>query len=309
MWRTEIPATRSSTPLDHRSNIFLIGSCFSENLGQKLVNAGFHTCQNPFGILFNPVSIASNLERLVHNNLFTSEDLVEFDGMFHSFCHHGSYSGNDPDETLRRINDEFAAARTQLLGCSRLFITLGSAWTYIYKARQVAVANCHRIPQKEFDKVLVSSEAIVNDYLTLFDLVIGLNPDVEITLTVSPVRHWKDGAVNNQRSKSELHVAAHKLCDRFDQVEYYPSYELVMDDLRDYRFYKEDMLHPTSVAVDYIWNHFKQTYFSEETSLLVGQIEKKSRALGHRYKDPEEGRQVAQRVRKEIDELIEAAYS
>jgi hypothetical protein len=308
MWRTQINPERKNHSIDHRSKVFLMGSCFSTNIGKRLRDAGFQSFENPFGILFNPKSIAANLGRLLEGTQYISTDLIEYDGLYHSLDHHGSYSGADSAKTLEFINTALLEGQKQLLECDYLFITLGSAWAYIHNKTDKAVANCHRIPQKEFDKKLIPHDEICSDLGEVLASIQKVNPKVQVVLTVSPVRHWKDGPIQNQVSKSHLTIATSELCEKIGSCDYFPAYELVMDDLRDYRFYEQDMLHPNELAVDYLWNFFGQTYFNEKTISLSKAIEKKSRILGHKFSNPEEGLIQKQKVKEEISALIDASF-
>lgn len=309
MWRTQIVPEKKIKTIDHRSKIFLIGSCFSSNIGKRLVDAGFQTCENPFGILFNPKSIASNLLRLVEGRAYGHHELVEHEGLFHSMDHHGRFSSDNAEQTLGLINDEFQNGREALLDSDYLFISLGSAWTYVYSQTNLAVANCHRIPQDQFEKRLISNESVVADIQEVIEAIQKYNPKLQVVVTVSPVRHWKDGATENQLSKSHLIVASNELKERIPSCDYFPAYELLVDDLRDYRFYEEDMLHPNKLAVDYVWEFFGDSYFNESTKSLCKTIEKKSRIMGHRFSDPDEGRLQKEKVKKEISALIDANIS
>jgi hypothetical protein len=308
MWRTKIIPSKASFNLDHRSGIFLLGSCFSTNIGSRLSAAGFQTCENPTGIVFSPAPLAANLIRLIENHAYEVDQLMEYDGQFHSLDHHGSFSQKSAEFTLETINRRFVEAREELKKADVLVITLGSAWTYFFKETGQAVANCHKIPQHRFEKKMLSMAQILDAYEHVLNSLTMFNPGLKVLFTISPVRHWKDGAVENQRSKSRLIDAVHSLAENHKQVSYFPAYELVMDDLRDYRFYEEDMLHPNKLAIDYIWEFFQMTYFDESTRSLTLKIEKKSKMFTHRFSDPEHGRLMYEKTKNEIDALINAAY-
>lgn len=242
---------------------------------------------NPFGVLYNPASVGASLERLWQNRFFSVEELVEQDGLFHSFSHHGSFSGTDPGETLDRINTSFKAAAANLRDATRLIITFGTAWVYALPSTEQIVANCHKFPENYFIRRRLSVDEIVLFYEDLFEVLFREKPDLKVLMTVSPIRHWKDGAHENTLSKSILHLAISELCDEFEQVDYFPAYELLVDDLRDYRFYAEDMLHPSETAKQYIWEHFSDCCFSKATREIVNQVRQIRKAMQHRPFHPD----------------------
>jgi len=288
-FRTKIPVSASRFQLSHHDRMMVFGSCFAENMGVRLKDSGFRIVTNPFGVLYNPSSIEMSIRRLMSAERFRPEELTELDGLYHSFSHHGSFSGANPVVALDAINQSFDFAVNALKETTCLIFTFGTSWVYALPENGQIVANCHKFPENRFKRFRLSVETIVNDYSCLFEDLLKEKPDLKIIITVSPIRHFRDGAHENTISKSALHLAVDEICERFQQVEYYPSYELMMDDLRDYRFYTDDMLHPSQVAQDYIWEHFAETFMSRSTRDIARQFQQIRKAMNHRplYSDNE----------------------
>ena len=280
-YRTIVAAKDFDFEISHQSNLLLMGSCFSSNIGSKLVANKFSTLINPFGILFNPISIVKSLNDIIEGKEVGVKDLHFENGLYHSFAHHGSFSGPDSCEVLNCINQSREEATQFLNKTDVIIITLGSSWAYRYNDTGEFVANCHKVPNKKFTKELLEVGFIVEKLQWIIDKLQAVNSNLKVIFTISPVRHWKDGAEENTLSKSILHVAAHQLASS-KSIYYFPSYEMVIDDLRDYRFYKEDMLHPNNVAIDYVWNRFENAFFAAETIKLNKQIFKITAAHKHR---------------------------
>ena len=279
-YRTIVAPKDYDFEISHQSNLLLIGSCFSENIGSKLISNKFNTLINPSGILFNPISIVNTLNDIIEEKEFAKKDLHFENGLFHSFAHHGSFSGPNSEEVLNRINQSRLEATLFLKKTDVIIITLGSSWTYRYNETSEFVANCHKVPNKEFTKELLEVGFIVEKLQEVIDKLQAINSNLKVIFTISPVRHWKDGAAENTLSKSILNVAIHQLA-RSKSMHYFPAYEMVIDDLRDYRFYKEDMLHPNGVAIDYVWNCFQSSFFSKSTIELNKEIAKVVTATNH----------------------------
>ena len=279
-WQTKI-SPKKEIEFSYTDNILFIGSCFAENMGEKFVRYGFSSLVNPFGILFNPISIANCLDRCLKNQPITDEELVFHHNLWHSYLHHGDFSRTEKECCINDCNESIVSTNSFLENTNVLIITLGTAFVY-YTKNGIPVANCHKIPNTEFAKKLCKVEEIVSCYKKLIDDVLKINPEIKILFTVSPVRHWKDGYRENQVSKSTLHLAIQELEEAFPFVYYFPSYEIVMDELRDYRFYAEDMLHLTKIAIDYIWEKFSDTYFSQETNAIISDMEKYRKMEEHR---------------------------
>ena len=280
--RSEVFPDFFKKKIDYSKNVAFIGSCFTENIGQQLLETKIPCIINPFGILYNPKSVSNALKHILNKRYFTKDELVFFNEKWISFSHHGIYSGMDKDEVLFKINSVIDRGNQFLKVTNILFITFGTAWVYFYKQTGKIVANCHKMPSKEFEHQLLQPHAIIEDYNLLLAKLKEFNKNLEIVFTISPVRHWKDGAVNNQLSKSNLFVAVHELVKKYDFVHYFPSYEIMMDDLRDYRFYADDMFHPSKLAIDYIWEKFSQTFLSEKAIKISKQVEKLKKNMEHR---------------------------
>lgn len=267
--------------------VLFMGSCFTENIGDRMEELKFPTTVNPFGVLYNPSSVRSGLEVLLDNRDFNENDLHFYNDQWLSFYHDTEFSDADKEKCLDKINSSVNAARKHLQTANYLIITFGTAWTYRYKKTGNIVSNCHKIPANEFERRKLSVEDIFVQWAKLLNRVEDLNPNLKIIFTVSPVRHWKDGAVQNQLSKSTLILAINQLMKIFENVEYFPAYEIMMDDLRDYRFYADDMLHPSAVAIDYIWDKFSKTYFEKETIEIIKEVNQIIQAKKHQPLNPD----------------------
>ncbi|MEM6966771.1 MAG: GSCFA domain-containing protein [Bacteroidota bacterium] len=308
IFRTILQPQPSAFRMSHQSNILCLGSCFAENIGNRLEYFKFHTSLNPFGILYNPISMAKGVAILLdEKRLFKDSDLFEHLGMWHSFQHHGSFSFPDKKIALQKMNSSLETARLFLQKTNFLILTLGTSNVFVDKKSNEVVANCHKLPQQNFYKKALSAELITKHLqMTIEDLQTHF-PKIKIIITVSPVRHIRDGLVENQISKSRLLLAANDIFQQYTHVHYFPAYELLLDDLRDYRFYKKDMIHPNDLAVDYIWDFFAKTFFDQNTTALNTKIEKLQAAAAHRPIRPQSAtyqKFVANQVRK-MDDLEE----
>jgi hypothetical protein len=287
-FRTILPDRPSDWLIDHTDAMTLLGSCFTEHFEQRLADRKFRVYGNPFGIVYNPLSIGEGLERLLEGNqLFQAEELTEYEGLWHSRMHHGAFSHPDPVEALEAINRKYLHAARHLSESSVLFITLGTAEIFRRLDTGVVVANNHKMPERWFEKSRLSVSDATDALLPALQRWALAAPERKVVLTVSPVRHLRSGLVENQRSKATLLLACAAICDALPQAVYFPAYELLMDDLRDYRFYADDLLHPAAQAVEYIWLYFSRHFFSEETRDLIHTFEKLRRAAGHRPLHPE----------------------
>ncbi|NQU55556.1 MAG: GSCFA domain-containing protein [Bacteroidetes bacterium] len=265
-----------------KKNIFM-GSCFTENVGNRMSALKYNVDINPFGILYNPISVANGIRILLQKKEFKSSDLIQHSGLWHSFYHHGKFSFPDENKTLEAINSRIKTSAEYLKTADSLFITFGTAWIYKYKTTGTTVSNCHKIPSAQFERVRLSVGEIVDVYQQLMDGIWELNPALKVVFTVSPIRHWKDGAIENQRSKATLLLAIDEIIKNPNgNSNYFPSYEIVMDELRDYRFYAEDMLHVSDVAINHIWEKFEQALISEESQKISKEVKKIKAAENHR---------------------------
>ncbi|MDD4968664.1 MAG: GSCFA domain-containing protein [Paludibacter sp.] len=287
MFQTRVEIPVSEFKISFEDNIMSLGSCFAENIGKKMKDVCFEADINPFGVLFNPVSICNSLEILLHDKIFTKEDIFEYKSLWQSFSHSSLFSDSTAEGCLSKINDRLNDARTFLGKANILLITFGTAWVFEDKKSGRVVSNCHKLPAGEFIRRRLTVEEIVADYTLLINKLQSVLPALTIIFSVSPVRHWKDGAHDNNISKSTLLLAIDELQTKLQKVHYFPAYEIQMDELRDYRFYAPDMLHPSDVAVDYIWNRFSETYFSRQTEALKKRLEQLKSDLTHRPMHPD----------------------
>ena len=278
---TEIPLSKANNPIDYSSQLLLLGSCFSENIGAKLSYYKFQGIQNPFGILFHPLAIERIIEKSVNQEFFTEEDVFNENEQWHSFDAHSSLSNPSKAQIIEDLNNAISRTSTQVNTASHIIITLGTAWVYRKTSSNKVVANCHKVPQSNFTKELLSVEEVVKSLKQVIKFVQSVNPTVQFIFTVSPVRHLKDGFLENHRSKAHLIAAIHQVLNE-DRVSYFPSYELMMDELRDYRFYAKDMIHPNETAIEYIWEKFVEVWLASNTSSTMKKIEKVQKGMLHK---------------------------
>ena len=288
---TKIPIQKSNFPIDYDSKIMLLGSCFAENMGEKFEYFKFQTIVNPFGIIFNPVSLEKLIRRSIEKRKFTENDIFFHNDLWHCFEVHSELSNSDKDVFLESLNDLISSTNKKLSDSTHIIITLGTSWVYRLRQAQSdsdgVVANCHKVPQKEFTKELLSIQQIEESIESIISLVHSVNPNCKFIFTVSPVRHIKDGFIENTLSKAHLISAIHKIINHHPLPNtYFPAYEIMMDELRDYRFYGEDMLHPNQTAIDYIWIQFFQNYISESEFGLMNDICSIQKGLKHRPFNP-----------------------
>lgn len=280
---TKIPISQSDFLIDYDSKIMLLGSCFATNIGEKFNYFKFQAATNPFGIIFNPVSLAKLIERCVQKNYFTEDDIFFHNELWHCYEVHSELSNSDKDAFLETLNDLINSANNQFTDLTHIIITLGTSWVYRNIETNAIVANCHKVPQKEFVKELLSPESIAQSIESIFLNISVINPTCNFIFTVSPVRHIKDGFVENTLSKAHLITALHKTITHHPSpITYFPSYEIMMDELRDYRFYAEDMLHPSQTAIDYIWEQFSDFAFSADTKKLLKEVESIQKRMAHK---------------------------
>ena len=281
-FRTNIQLKKERNQINYDSNIMLIGSCFSENISQKLKYFKFNTFSNPFGILFNPIAIEKLITNAINSEEYSESDIFELNERWHSFHAHSDLSTNTKKELLHNLNSQINTTQKQLKEATHLIITLGTSWVYRFIENDTIVGNCHKVPQKKFLKELLSVEEIGNSLENIITLVKNMNPSVNIIFTVSPVRHLKDGFVENSQSKAHLLSAIHKTVDNRNQLYYFPSYEIMIDDLRDYRFYSNDMVHPNETAINYLWEQFKQVWIDEKSTSIMKQVDTIQKGLAHK---------------------------
>ncbi|MDR0829970.1 MAG: GSCFA domain-containing protein [Prevotellaceae bacterium] len=266
--------------MSRESRFLLIGSCFAENIGRNLKDFRFEGIANPFGIMFNPMSIAQCLEKLLDGNNFEENDLFFYNNLWHSDLHHGSFSSYDKNEALGKINSSFCAAKNLLPKTDFLILTFGSAQVYLKEGR--VAANCHKQPENIFTRKYLCVEEIVGKYVDLFEKILKINENIKIILSVSPVRYLRDGAHQNSLNKATLLLAVECLTKIFPQIIYFPAYEILLDELRDYRFFADDLIHPSPLAEKIVWQRFSETFFTEETKNSLSEIEKENKFAAHK---------------------------
>ncbi len=281
-FRTQIPAGLPGASISHQHPVLCIGSCFAEHIGTKLEQLKFPVLTNPFGIVYNPVSLATTLEKVLSGTDFTKSDLFENLGLWHSFAHHGRFSHPDKNVALENMNRSLAGSRLFLEKTDRLILTLGTANVFVLKEKNTVVANCHKMPGQAFDRRRLSVEEAATPIISILQKLKTKRPGLEVTVTVSPVRHLRDGLVENQRSKAVLVLVSETVCSALPFVHYFPSYEIMLDDLRDYRFYEKDLSHPNEMAIGYIWECFEDAFFDEKTKALCQQVAQVVTAAEHR---------------------------
>jgi hypothetical protein len=281
-FRTIFPAFKGAVSLTHQDNIVCMGSCFAEHIGSRLESLKFRVLLNPAGIIYNPVSVVNTLERILSGIPFDESEIIQDQGLWHSFEHHGRFSHPDKIFMLRQMNEALLKAHSFLKTTNRLIITLGTANVFVNKKTGKAVANCHKVRAVEFiRRRLTISEATDSLLFTLAKLKQHL-PELQIIVTVSPVRHLRDGLVENQRSKATLLLSLEEVASALNYVFYFPSYEILLDDLRDYRFYEENLSHPNQFAIDYIWEYFENAFMSDKTKALNKLLNQLWEAISHR---------------------------
>ncbi len=284
--QTKVPIQPADNPIDYQNKVLLLGSCFVENMGVKFSYFQFRNSLNPFGILFHSLAIENLVQRAVDGPSYSADEVFEQDGIWHCFDAHSELRSNDRDTLLQLLTQRLMETKRSLETASHIIITLGTAWVYRNVASKKIVANCHKVPQKEFQKELLTTDEIKTSLENCLALVKKVNPNTQFIFTVSPVRHLKDGFVENQRSKAHLITALHQMINGND-VSYFPAYEIMMDELRDYRFYGKDMLHPNELAVDYIWEKFRSAWISPDCLSVMEEVDSIQKGLKHRPFNPD----------------------
>ncbi|WP_178984518.1 GSCFA domain-containing protein [Winogradskyella helgolandensis] len=280
---TEIPMPpQQHNQIDYNSKIMLFGSCFSENISAKFKYFKFQSRVNPFGILFQPLAIENLITNAINEKVYSDGDVFFQNEQWHCFDAHSQLSSASKEELLDDLNNQIKLTHQQINEASHIIITLGTAWVYREIETDTIVANCHKVPQKQFLKELLSVDTITESLQAIIALVKSVNPNVSCLFTVSPIRHIKDGFVENMQSKAHLIAAIHNIIEPRHQNYYFPSYEILMDELRDYRYYAEDMIHPNQTAINYIWEKFQNVWISETASETMDEVETIQKGLQHK---------------------------
>ncbi|MCU0351606.1 MAG: GSCFA domain-containing protein [Flavobacterium sp.] len=343
---TKIPVQKSRFPIDYDSKILLLGSCFAENIGKKFEYFKFQSTTNPFGIIFNAVSLEKLIRRAVENKKFTEKDIFYHNELWHCYEVHSELSSPDKEDFLSKLNTVLAAINQQISSLTHCIITLGTSWVYRNIESNEIVANCHKVPQKQFTKELLSISQTEEILQNMVSLIHSVNPNCNFIFTVSPVRHIKDGFVENTLSKAHLITAIHSvlnqkfstslqlttqiqqrtidsiqtpithhpspitdnpspITDNSSPIIYFPAFEIMMDELRDYRFYAEDMLHPNAIAIAYIWEQFVGSTCTEETKSIMNEIDTIQKSLAHKpfHVDTESHQKFLVKLHQKIKEF------
>jgi hypothetical protein len=280
--RTTFNIEPSGDKITYKNPVMFIGSCFTSSIGSKMKMGHLPVMINPAGAVFNPVSVCKTIENIISGKEFGFDDLHCHEGTYLSFHHYTDFSSEDPSAVLEKINKSSGEALAFLNNTKLLFITFGTARIYRWKKSGIIVSNCHKIPSAHFESELLTVSEIIASWTMLLEKLFSQFPKLRIVFTISPVRHWKDGAHGNQVSKSVLFLAIEELLNHTVKPQYFPAYELLMDDLRDYRYYNDDMLHPSDTAINYIWEAFSKSYIDEKTLNIWNEIIKISKACNHR---------------------------
>jgi hypothetical protein len=294
--------------LQHRSQVLLTGSCFTEHIGSHMQRLKMNTFLNPHGIIFNPSSIAHSLRTCMRAIPYTANTLFLQNELWHHWDFHSRYSHTQRETALQSMNTSLLQAHDFLKTADWLFITLGSAYQYHYKPDAYPVANCHKVPAHQFDKKLLQADHLLTDWQQLMQELLQFNPKLQVLFTVSPVRHYRDGLIENNLSKAQLLLLCHALCNTWEQAHYFPAYELVIDVLRDHRFYDADLVHPNIQAVDYVWERFVAAAFDVDQQTLLQKIQKIVTATQHRVQHTatDANRKFQLQLQLQIQELQQA---
>ncbi|MDL5514231.1 GSCFA domain-containing protein [Arenibacter sp. M-2] len=279
--QTQVPLKQAENQIDYASRLIVLGSCFANNIGDKLAFYKFQTLQNPFGILFHPLAIENLISRAIHQKHYLGEEVFFLNERWQCYDAHSDLSSVTKEELLGSLNSGLLETKLWIAKASHIFVTLGTAWTYQLKESGKEVANCHKVPQMAFQKQLLSIEKINHSLEAIVHQIRSINSLAKIVFTVSPVRHLKDGFVENQQSKAHLISAVHQIIKAGNAL-YFPSYELMMDELRDYRFYETDMVHPNDLAINYIWEKFKKSWMSDTSYKTMDEVAAIQKGLNHR---------------------------
>ena len=313
-FRTSVDISKSDIKLSHSDKIILLGSCFADHIGQKLTERKFNVLCNPFGTLYNPESIAWLIDDCICGDRLNTDSELIFktsDGLFHSWMHHSSFSSSSAQELVRKMNQAQQQTLKWLKEAKTLIITFGSAFAYWHRKLDILVANCHKQKDNLFDRELLNVENTAIQWLDLLSDLHDINPQLHVIFTVSPIRHQRDGFQQNQLSKSTLFLIINRISAAIDSadipidISYFPAYEIMMDELRDYRFYAEDMIHPSTVAIDYIWERFCQTHISTAEQAVSDACLSISKAISHKplHPDSEDYRKFIRQTLKNIQQL------
>lgn len=300
-FRTEIEIEKFPFEISHKNRLAFIGSCFADEIGMRFKNSGFHSLVNPFGVIFNPISIARILNDAENTSTEIQHNIIEHNSRFYSLKHHGSFASNSKANLEQQIAEQNKLLHNNLKQADFLFITFGTAVIYKHVQENKVVANCHKLPNNFFYNTLLNITEIVEELEVSILKLKQLNPTLKIVFTVSPVRYFNFGMHKNQLSKATLLLAIETLIKHFNHCYYFPAYELVIDDLRDYRFMKEDLIHPNKQAVDYIWEKIEQTFLNKNTLSLCKRVQSFNAMNNHKVR--EESNEFKEKIKSEYEVL------
>lgn len=305
-FRTEITINEYDEKIEVDSKITFIGSCFAENIGKKAAENRLFTNVNPFGVLYNPVSIANSLIKIIDKESVDKSNLVLLNSIWQSFDYHGKFNDINPDFVVKKINEATEHAHDFLKHSKFLIITFGTSYVFQHKNLNKIVANCHKFPASEFDRYRLSISEIEEQFSDVLDRLRTFNPNLRVIFSVSPIRHLKDGLDGNQLSKAELLLAVEKLVNKYDNCVYFPSYEIMLDDLRDYRFYDASMIQPNNTAIEYIWEKFSSTFFAKHTKEYIKEVKQIVKGLNHKFVgvDVDAHQLFLRKLKEKIKQLI-----
>jgi lysophospholipase L1-like esterase len=284
--QTQLPLEKQTPAINYHSKLVLLGSCFAENIADKFSYYKFQNETNPLGVLFHHIAILDLLKRAHCNNPYTEKDIFFSNGCWQSFQAHSRLNSTSQPEILERLNSALKSTQNQLKNASHVILTFGTAWIYKHIDTKSTVANCHKQPQKEFEKSILSVDQLKDSFKEIVSILKSFNPRVSVIFSISPVRHLKDGFVENNQSKAHLMAALHPEINTTENTHYFPSYELLMDELRDYRFYNEDMVHPNQTAIDYIWEKFKSIWIDTQAHSTMQEVNQLQKGFAHKPFNP-----------------------
>jgi hypothetical protein len=304
-FRTIVEIPDCGLRISHKDSCVFIGSCFAENIGNKVKSLKIPTSVNPTGIHYNPASLANSIKLAMDSVTITSSDVFLANGLFNNFHFHSEFSSIDKDFAIEKMNEALSTLRNNLADAKFLFITLGTSFVYRLAATKEIVSNCHKLPENNFIRDFLNVHETVMIWRMTINELKKLNPELKIVFTVSPVRHFRDGASRNQQSKAALILAVKEIVETTENTYYFPAYEIVNDELRDYRFYASDMIHPSEMATEYIMERFAETFFTDKTKEINKKILKVANAANHRVFNPktEQHRKFCETMQKQIAEI------
>ncbi len=308
-FRTKIKIDPLKRLFNYRTKFVSFGSCFAAEIGDQMHRLKFNITVNPFGIIYNSDSIHHLLDLSLNERPINADDLIESQNQWHHFQFHGSISNQSKKALINQILTIQSATKRKLEEADVVILTLGTAFVFSRKVNNKIVANCHKIPSGEFSREIMAVESVLANLQDSIQLLCSHRPGAEVILTVSPIRHIRDGLVENQRSKAVLLQAIHTIIDEYPGVHYFPAYEIMLDDLRDYRFYKSDLVHPNEMALEYIWERWQEFSLDDKSQLLTNQVGKIRKAAEHRFlhDNPEQQRIFAKNQLAAIDQIIDKA--